>query len=60
MRVIAEFEKPKNCKECPCCHLTEGAYHDYCGLLGYETEFPIDFNYFKETLKNCPLVANGG
>lgn len=55
MKVIAEFEMPKCCDECPCFYQTEGVSHDYCKLLGYESQVPENFNIWRNRLDNCPL-----
>ena len=49
MIVIAEFEKPTKCEDCPCFYQTEGAYYDECQLTHKEIE-----NYFIVD-KSCPL-----
>ena len=49
MTVIAEFEKPTKCEDCPCFYKTEGAYKDICQLTYKEIE-----NYFIVD-KSCPL-----
>lgn len=49
MKVIAEFEKPKKCEDCPCFYKTEGAFCDECQLTGEKID-----DYFKIS-ENCPL-----
>lgn len=51
MTVIAEFEKPTKCEDCPCFYQTEGAWRDECRLTHKEIE-----NYFIVD-KGCPLKA---
>lgn len=51
MTVIAEFEKPTKCEDCPCFYQTEGAWRDECQLTHKEIE-----NYFIVD-KTCPLKA---
>lgn len=51
MTVIAEFEKPTKCENCPCFYQTEGAWRDECQLTHKEIE-----NYFIVD-KSCPLKA---
>ena len=41
MIVVAEFEKPTKCEDCPCFYQTEGAWRDECQLTHKEIE-----NYF--------------
>lgn len=47
--VVAEFEKPTKCEDCPCFYKTEGAFNDECQLTHKEIE-----NYFIID-KSCPL-----
>lgn len=49
MIVVAEFEKPTKCEDCPCFYKTEGAFYDECQLTHKEIEnwSIID--------KSCPL-----
>lgn len=54
MTVIAEFEKPKKCEDCPCFYATEGAFSDECQLTHKKIE-----NYFVVD-KDCPLKQKGG
>ena len=49
MKVIAEFEKPAKCEDCPCFYKTEGAFNDECQLTHNEIE-----NYFIVD-ESCPL-----
>lgn len=49
MIVIAEFEKPTKCEDCPCFYKTEGAFKDECQLTHKEIE-----NYFIID-ESCPL-----
>ena len=51
MTVIAEFEKPSKCEDCPCFYQTEGAWRDECQLTHKEIE-----NYFIVD-ESCPLRA---
>lgn len=51
MTVVAEFEKPTKCEDCPCFYQTEGAYYDECQLTHKEIE-----NYFIID-ERCPLKA---
>ena len=53
MIVIAEFEKPTKCEDCPCFYKTEGAFYDECQLTHKEIEnwSIID--------KSCPLKGGG-
>ncbi len=51
MTVIAEFEKPTKCEDCPCFYQTEGAWRDECQLTHKEIE-----NYFIVD-ESCPLKA---
>ena len=53
MTVIAEFEKPTKCEDCPCFYKTEGAFKDECQLTHKEIE-----NYFIID-KSCPLKGGG-
>ena len=36
--LIEGMEMPKNCEKCPCSYWTEGAHHDFCQAVGYDTE----------------------
>lgn len=49
MKVVAEFEKPTKCEDCPCFYQTEGAWRDECQLTHKEIE-----NYFIVD-ESCPL-----
>lgn len=49
MIVVAEFEKPTKCEDCPCFYKTEGAFNDECQLTHKEIE-----NYFIVN-ESCPL-----
>ena len=49
MIVVAEFEKPKKCEDCPCFYQTEGAWRDECQLTHKEIENWSIIN------KSCPL-----
>jgi hypothetical protein len=49
MTVIAEFEKPTKCEDCPCFYKTEGAFKDECQLTHKEIK-----NYYIID-KSCPL-----
>lgn len=31
---------PTECWECPCAYETEGAHHNYCQAVGYDTQLP--------------------
>ena len=53
MTVIAEFEKPTKCEDCPCFYKTEGAFKDECQLTHKEIE-----NYFIID-ESCPLKEGG-
>jgi len=49
MKVVAEFEKPTKCEDCPCFYQTEGVWRDECQLTHKEIKnwSIID--------KSCPL-----
>lgn len=51
MTVVAEFEKPTKCEDCPCFYQTNGVRPDECQLTHTEIE-----NYFIVD-KTCPLKA---
>ena len=50
---IHNMKLPKSCEECPCSYWTEGAHHDYCQALGYDSEIKYGS---ERKLDNCPLV----
>lgn len=45
---------PQDCKDCFCSYWTEGAHHDYCQAIGYETEIVWEG---KARPNWCPLVS---
>ena len=62
--IYVDIPLPKNCKDCPCAYLTEGAYKDICqitkeNLIDEKDEFGLStFNYPKP--KWCPLSEQKG
>ena len=57
MNILVEIEIPKSCKECPFAYITEGAYHDYCTYVGYDTDIK-DFvgSRYNERPRWCPFI----
>lgn len=37
---IPGMKMPTECWECPCAYETEGAHHNYCQAVGYDTQLP--------------------
>ena len=50
--IIKNMEMPTSCEDCPCAYFTEGAHHDYCQALGYDSEIKYGSEW---KLDNCPL-----
>ena len=50
---INGMEMPKSCEDCPCAYFTEGAHHDFCQALGYDSEIKYGS---ERKLDNCPLA----
>lgn len=53
-KVILVMEEPKNCFECPCRYITEGAYWDACQVLNNKE---LEDICKEEKPKWCPLKS---
>ena len=51
--LIKDVDMPENCRECPCSYWTEGAHHDYCQAVSYDTQLLYDLECRPSW---CPLV----
>ena len=49
-KAILVIDVPENCEKCPCAYFTEGAHHDFCQALGYNTNISYENKHL-----NCPL-----
>lgn len=51
--LIPNMEMPSKCLVCPFSYWTEGAHHDYCQAVSYDTELLYDLECRPSW---CPLV----
>ena len=52
--MIKGIEMPKNCYECPCSYWTEGVHHDFCQVVGYDSNIERQNN----RPSWCPLIED--
>ena len=53
MAILIDMPMPSKCLVCPCAYWTEGAHHDYCQAVGYDTELLYDLECRPSW---CPLI----
>ena len=56
--LVRGMDMPKRCFECACAYFTEGAYHNYCQAVGYQTDIEKygDEYHPKGRPEWCPLA----
>ena len=57
-KAVIVIDMPECCGHCPVSYFTEGAHHDFCQLLGYETTITEEGKLAECPLKPLPEKKN--
>lgn len=55
MAILIDKPMPKSCEECFAVYETEGCYHDYCQIAGYNTDVK-EYIFAGTRPEWCPLT----